>query len=118
VNLEIYVMNEHLANGIWFLRSSTSPVSLAEKDGHVYVINGHKGVLSNSLQIHQLDARHGIVQNDYKVPASIKDLTHVSIVNGHIVWIEKNQVKVNALGSSDVSSVAIEVGSTWRQRCE
>jgi hypothetical protein len=92
-----------------FISSSTTPVSLAEVDGHVYVIYEHKGVLSNSLQVHKLDAEHGIVQDEYKLSASPKDLNQVKVIDGHLVWIEKNHIKTNALGTSDVSTVSIDV---------
>lgn len=86
-------------------------MSLAEVDGHVYVINEHKGVLSNSLEVHKLDAAHGIVQNEYKLSASPKDLHQVKVIDGHLVWIEKNHIKTNALGSSEISTVSIDVSS-------
>jgi hypothetical protein len=103
----LHIFSNELCDSI--SSSSTTPLSLAEMGGHVYVITGHKGVLSNSLQIHKLDAEHGIVQDESKISASPKDLNQVKVVDGHIVWVEKNHIKVNSLGSSDVSSVAIDV---------
>lgn len=88
--------------------SSTTPITLAEDKGHLYAVSGQKGVLSNSLHIHKLDAQHGIVQGEYKVSVSLKDMHNIVVVNNHIVWIEKHHLKTNELGSTEVSSTSIE----------
>ncbi|CAM0142148.1 unnamed protein product [Umbelopsis sp. WA50703] len=90
------------------LGSSTIPIALAENNEDLYAINGHKGVLSNSLQVHKLDAQHGIVQSEHKVSASLNDLRNFVVVNNNIVWIEKHHLKINELGSTEVSSTSIE----------